>query len=219
MLVTDGLKNLIGRPRPDLLARCDVDPRRINESLIGPAGLLDWTVCINRDFPKGSVGGLDESDVKDGFRSFPSGHSSTSFAGLTYLAFFLAEFVFALPLPYVGSPPTSAPTTDAPVEGDARSRGIEGERAGVVKGETSLPRFPVMLAVLVCGIPVLIAAYISSTRFSDFRHHGFDILFGGALGIGAAMLGWRWYGAWCCVKSLYEGERSRVRGVGKVADV
>lgn len=32
-------------------------------------------------------------------------------------------------------------------------------------------------------IPTGAAIYISSTRFSDFRHHGFDILFGSAMGL------------------------------------
>ena len=37
------------------------------------------------------------------------------------------------------------------------------------------------------------AIYVSSTRYSDFRHHGFDIITGAFLGIVSAWIGFRWY--------------------------
>lgn len=71
--ITDGTKNLVGKPRPDLLARCNPDLSRLLSSAVGGVGeqvdeginLVSWTICRN----PGST--LDE-----GFRSFPSGHSS-----------------------------------------------------------------------------------------------------------------------------------------------
>ncbi|KAH7097035.1 hypothetical protein BKA62DRAFT_774673 [Auriculariales sp. MPI-PUGE-AT-0066] len=56
--VTNIIKVLVGRPRPDMLDRCKpiADMKRLNE----------------------------------GFRSFPSGHSSLSATGMTVLALFLA---------------------------------------------------------------------------------------------------------------------------------
>lgn len=77
MLVTNGLKNLIGRPRPDLLSRCDVDTEQIKTWTIGANGLLDWRVCRSKSGAASLRGALDEADVRDGFRSFPSGHSSS----------------------------------------------------------------------------------------------------------------------------------------------
>ena len=38
-----------------------------------------------------------------------------------------------------------------------------------------------------------LAIYVSSTRYSDFMHHGFDIISGAILGIASAWLGFRWY--------------------------
>ena len=72
-LITNGTKNAVGRPRPDLLARCDPDATKSFNSTVGSVSdqidegirLVSWTICRN----PGSV--LDE-----GFRSFPSGHSS-----------------------------------------------------------------------------------------------------------------------------------------------
>ncbi|KIV80714.1 hypothetical protein PV11_08198 [Exophiala sideris] len=73
-LLTDIIKNAIGRPRPDLIARCK--PR-----LGTPEHeLVTISVCTE----------TDHHTLHDGWRSFPSGHSSWAFSGLGYLALFLA---------------------------------------------------------------------------------------------------------------------------------
>ena len=79
-LITDIIKNAIGRPRPDLLDRCK--PRKGTPEHT----LVDFEVCTE----------TDHHVLQDGFRSFPSGHSSFSFAGLGYLSFFLASQLRAL---------------------------------------------------------------------------------------------------------------------------
>ncbi|KAH0341185.1 PAP2-domain-containing protein, partial [Aureobasidium melanogenum] len=73
LFITDVIKNAVGRPRPDLLARCQPAPGTPEHQLIS------YTVCTN---PNHHV-------LHDGWRSFPSGHSSFSFSGLGYLSFFL----------------------------------------------------------------------------------------------------------------------------------
>lgn len=65
-VTVDWVKNRVGRLRPDFWARCGVYDEVAN-SCSGDAWL-----------------------VKDGRRSFPSGHSSTAFAGLFFLCLFLA---------------------------------------------------------------------------------------------------------------------------------
>ena len=71
-LITNGLKNLFGKPRPDLLSRCNPDLSRIAQNTVGGYGdpltdgvLVSWQICQNL----GDV-------LDDGFRSFPSGHAS-----------------------------------------------------------------------------------------------------------------------------------------------
>ncbi|KAG9670457.1 PAP2-domain-containing protein, partial [Aureobasidium melanogenum] len=73
LFITDVIKNAVGRPRPDLLDRCNPKPGTPEHQLIS------YTVCTN---PNHHV-------LHDGWRSFPSGHSSFSFSGLGYLSFFL----------------------------------------------------------------------------------------------------------------------------------
>ncbi|KIY49976.1 lipid phosphate phosphatase 1 [Fistulina hepatica ATCC 64428] len=64
-LVTVCLKHSVGRLRPDFLARCKWDKNL--EECIGKA-----------------------DSILEGRKSFPSGHASTAFAGMTFLALFLA---------------------------------------------------------------------------------------------------------------------------------
>jgi len=69
-LVTVLLKHKIGRLRPDFLARC-----RWDEILKECAGA--------------------NKSVVEGRKSFPSGHSSTAFAGMTFMALWLAGYTAA----------------------------------------------------------------------------------------------------------------------------
>ncbi|KAI5859256.1 acid phosphatase/Vanadium-dependent haloperoxidase [Durotheca rogersii] len=72
--LTDVVKNTVGRPRPDLISRCKPAPGTMPDTLV----TID--VCTE----------TDHHTLHDGWRSFPSGHSSFSFSGLGYLACFLA---------------------------------------------------------------------------------------------------------------------------------
>ncbi|CAH9114747.1 unnamed protein product [Cuscuta europaea] len=71
-VMTDAIKNAVGRPRPDFFWRCFPDGRDLYDR---------WgnVVCHGK-----------ESDIKEGHKSFPSGHTSWSFAGLGFLSMYLA---------------------------------------------------------------------------------------------------------------------------------
>ncbi|XP_023746271.1 putative lipid phosphate phosphatase 3, chloroplastic isoform X2 [Lactuca sativa] len=71
-VLTDAIKDATGRPRPDFFWRCFPD---------GVDNYDQWgnVVCHGKD-----------SDIREGHKSFPSGHSSWSFAGLGFLALYLA---------------------------------------------------------------------------------------------------------------------------------
>ncbi|TFY72365.1 hypothetical protein EVG20_g607 [Dentipellis fragilis] len=74
--VTQFTKITVGRPRPDVISRCNPAPGTVDP----PFGLSSVSICNQSDISK----------LRDGFRSFPSGHSSLSFAGLGFLSFYLA---------------------------------------------------------------------------------------------------------------------------------
>jgi membrane-associated phospholipid phosphatase len=81
--ITNGMKNLFGKPRPDLLSRCQPDLDNVAKYVIGglrtatTAGqLVSPNICKNPD----------HDVLDDGFRSFPSGHSSSSASGMHTLS-------------------------------------------------------------------------------------------------------------------------------------
>ena len=93
--VTDFLKVYVSRPRPNFYALCDYAGFRTkfggNFSAFEAAmsrrhgefdRLGDDSLC------------LDASGKSAAFRSFPSGHSSTSFAGLAFLSMCIMELLF-----------------------------------------------------------------------------------------------------------------------------
>lgn len=83
-VITGSLKNLIGKPRPDIIARCKPDQALVE-------ALAQFTLAT-----KALCTETDSHIMQDGFRSFPSGHSSSSFAGLFYLSLYLAAKLHVL---------------------------------------------------------------------------------------------------------------------------
>lgn len=71
--LTDIIKNSVGRPRPDLIDRCK--PRKGSPE----HHLVTFEICTE----------TNHHVLHDGWRSFPSGHSSFGFSGLGYLSLFL----------------------------------------------------------------------------------------------------------------------------------
>ena len=173
-MVTEGLKDIYGKPRPDLLARCQPDLSRIAQYAVGGLGLtnlgerygeapvvVDWHICS----------APDDSTLSDGFASFPSGHASFSWAGMTYLTLFMCA-KFAISIPFL----TSTPSTSSTSTPD--------------RNKAAAP--PIYLLVL-AFVPLGAAFYISGSRWSDYRHHGFDILLGSIVGFVFAWFGFRLY--------------------------
>ncbi|XP_048228534.1 lipid phosphate phosphatase 1 isoform X2 [Ricinus communis] len=71
-VITDTIKNAVGRPRPNFFWRCFPDGKEFYDQ-------LGDVICHGKD-----------SDIKEGHKSFPSGHTSWSFAGLGFLTLYLS---------------------------------------------------------------------------------------------------------------------------------
>ena len=72
-MITDAMKNLYGKPRPDLLSRCMPDIANAAKYVVGGFAntvqegiLVSYQICTQPD----------QSILNDGFAAFPSGHSS-----------------------------------------------------------------------------------------------------------------------------------------------
>ena len=73
VFLVDGLKVLVGKPRPDLLARCNPDLSNAASHVLGGVNdrisegtLVSWTICRS----------TNKSVLQDGFQAFPSGHAA-----------------------------------------------------------------------------------------------------------------------------------------------
>ncbi|KAF2735476.1 PAP2 domain-containing protein [Polyplosphaeria fusca] len=204
-MITQGMKLLFGKPRPDFLSRCQPDLSLIPRAEVSTAGgefnslwvLATSDICTNQD----------DSILQDGFKSFPSGHASFSWAGLLYLTLFLAS-KFAVAVPFLSPRPfsTNPAYTSAESPSNLRTHGIlpmhkkentdstlspyNEETIVPIRNQAAAPPIYTLALVLV---PVCAAIYITSTRFTDYRHHGFDLIFGSLIGILCSWFSFRWY--------------------------
>lgn len=157
--VTDIIKNMVGRPRPDLLARCSPAPGT------PPSTLVSLDICTQTDHHR----------LHDGWRSFPSGHSSFAFAGLGYTSLFLAGQLQIFVLRNSGwSSSSPSPSSSAP-----------GVPAVHVRGDLG--------KILLCLAPLLGAAMIAISRCQDYRHDVYDVCTGALLGWTIAYWSYRRY--------------------------
>ncbi|KAJ2959405.1 hypothetical protein NQZ79_g5148 [Umbelopsis isabellina] len=137
LMFTDVLKITIGEPRPDMLARCQPAPNTQSPA----EALLNISICTTPY----------DSTFQDGFKSFPSGHSSFSFAGLGYLSLYLCGKLH-----------------------------VFDHKGHVWKGFVVL-------------IPIMGAILVAISRIMDYRHHPWDVVFGGLLGFLAAYFSYHQY--------------------------
>ncbi|GFZ16038.1 lipid phosphate phosphatase 2 [Actinidia rufa] len=72
-VITDAIKDAVGRPRPDFFWRCFPNGKGVFNNV------TTNVVCTGK-----------KSDIMEGHKSFPSGHTSWSFAGLGFLSWYLS---------------------------------------------------------------------------------------------------------------------------------
>ena len=127
-----------------------------------------------------------------------------SWAGMFYLALYLCS-KFAITIPYLlpsthEAYSTSAALTPPSYELKGLKNSLQNAKADdfppqdssrlVLHEQAAAP--PTYLLILPL-IPVSLATYVASTRFSDFRHHGFDIIFGSLMGMFLSWISFRIY--------------------------
>ncbi|EXJ77640.1 hypothetical protein A1O3_09868 [Capronia epimyces CBS 606.96] len=204
-MITEGLKDLTGKPRPFMLAVCDPDtsPEAIRRYQVGGLGtslssavpvVVDWHICRNTDKDK----------MRNAFASWPSGHSSFSWAGMLYLTLFLCA-KFAVQIPFL--PQTSTPNSRGHIstfeEENNRDHDHPRSKASLPSSSFSSDHHPIpprneaaappIYLLILAFVPIGVAFFISLSRWYDYRHHGFDIISGSLIGIFMAWFGFRWY--------------------------
>ena len=96
---------------------------------------------------------------------------------MTYLALWLCAKL-SITIPFL---------TYSPVP--SKSTGSEYARLPL-RSQSAAPPLYLTIFPLFC---ICLATYVSLTRYSDYWHHGFDIIVGALLGIASAFLGFYWY--------------------------
>lgn len=214
--ITQGLKNLFGVPRPDLLSRCEPDVDNISDyytgSRYGEQFDPRW-VLVTADICTQT----DAHMLRDGFRSFPSGHSSFSWSGLLYLSLFICS-KFSIQLPYLphqnasyqglrSQPGTellplhSARHEDVPdaaaINGNGGPKFDDDSPNGSQTFRSLAPRdqaaAPPNYLLIPAFLPIAVSLYINASRYTDFYHRAADIIVGSLIGIITAWFSFRWY--------------------------
>ena len=148
--------------------------------------------------------------LNDGFMSYPSGHASFAAGGLIYLSLIIASKL-ALTIPFLPVSTYSSDESrfsafpsrlqqkktleakdDKDLSMSQSSFQPSGQNDFVVAARNQAAAPPVYLIVFAI-IPWFASIYISATRYSDFRHHGFDILFGYVIGLISSVFAFRYY--------------------------
>ncbi|KAF3764847.1 hypothetical protein M406DRAFT_43706 [Cryphonectria parasitica EP155] len=209
--ITNGMKNMCGKPRPDLLARCNPDVDNFAQYVLGGVNVdTGFQQLVSADICRGMANHDDaQSILEDGFRSYPSGHSSSSAAGLVYLSLFIAS-KFAITIPFLAPGDTSATSFTAfPSRSNLSSRQEDQQRLSAPHNPNAQHLFsahnarltaarrqaaaPPLYLLVLAVVPFFTAVFIASSRWFNFRHHGFDILFGFFIGTVCAFFAFRWY--------------------------
>ncbi|KAK0616866.1 PAP2 superfamily-domain-containing protein [Immersiella caudata] len=203
-IITNGLKNMLGKPRPDLLSRCRPDLSRVEEFIVGETGLstdgmlVSAGICTNAD-----VGLLD-----DGFRAYPSGHASLSAGGLIYLTLFLlSRFGIVTPFLIFGhsgdhQTPSQTSQTTQPAAPLDRNHDLPAPQPSTdipptpsLSGSHSSPSAQPLYLLLIALVPFFTAIFIGGSRWFDYRHHGIDILSGLLIGAATAIFSFFYFHA------------------------
>lgn len=183
----------------DRAQRCQPDLTNIAAHVVSGFGqsLSERWVLVSTDICTQQ----DKSILSDGFRSFLSGHSSSSWSGLLYLSLWLAV-KFNITIPYVQ--PTSPDHTRQaketrddvellPLHSGKRQYSESSAESTIFSNYRRQGAGPPVFGHIIILIPIATAIYICTTRFVDFKHQGVDILSGSILGIITALVGFRCY--------------------------
>lgn len=212
-MITEGLKDLAGKPRPHALAVCDPDlsAASISRWRVGGFGqAFDSTGATPILVEAGICRNQNAADLRDAFASWPSGHSSFSCAGLVYLSLFLcAKASVGWPWArglgesrnakqhYTGEEARadSETFTESTSETPNTKLGVDAvsSRSEHTDMRLSSAAPPIWLLILCILLPVCTAAFVCVSRWFDFHHHGLDIFSGAVIGTFTAWFSFRWY--------------------------
>ncbi|KAF3911555.1 hypothetical protein ABW20_dc0110090 [Dactylellina cionopaga] len=156
----------------------------VKSTRTGPDGILAWNPLVTSDICTTT----DHDKLSEAFRSYPSGHATMAFAGLTYLSLF---FYSTLVLTLTKTSMTKLPFS---VFGHHKHKRSDSEEKATALRVSKLhpPSLPLLTFAIVISFFCL-AMWIGATRYLDFKHAGIDIFSGSLLGFFSAICSTWWY--------------------------
>lgn len=109
-----------------------------------------------------------------------------SFAGLTYLAWYLRDTLNALVLKWAQFAYSDYQT--APNDDSTPHQMEEGAIDSAERRQSETPRVLALASVVAPAVPLLTAGYVAASRLMDYRHHPTDVLAGSLLGFSVASM-------------------------------
>lgn len=209
-MITEGLKDLAGKPRPYALSKCHPDLDAIARYRVGGFGQsFDETGATPILVSSGICRETDPDVLREIFASWPSGHSSFSWAGLLYLSLFLCS-KFAVGIPYfkpsnyqninsntydydtnLRHPNRNLPSSHSDISSSTTHENAATSNSPPPRNTTAAP--PIYLLLLAVYLPVGTAIFICVSRWFDYHHHGIDICSGAFIGAFCAYFSFRYY--------------------------
>jgi membrane-associated phospholipid phosphatase len=166
-VATDIVKKAVGRPRPNFIQLCD------------------WDFALKECSPT-----IPLSTSNNAYASFPSGHSSFSFAGLTFLSLYLLTLVPHLRNQRLRPAASSAVAASESLQSASESPSVLPQQQPSVGARMALAAAAggskEAWVWLLCVLPVFLAGWISMTRIIDYWHWFDDVLTGCLLGFAVA---------------------------------
>ncbi len=157
-LFTDIIKNLFSHPRPDFFYLCNYQGYRDG---IDSGNLTQYYALTNPTTLGKEDNCWDQTAMIGAMKSFPSGHASLSFAGMSFTSFFLLQLCYL---------------------NHKYSSKISSANGGSTT--TCLSSYINFIIVrFLCFTPYIISVWIAVTRIRDYKHGEIDVTVGGGIGI------------------------------------
>mmetsp|Transcript_31431 Transcript_31431/g.36144 ORF Transcript_31431/g.36144 Transcript_31431/m.36144 type:complete len:331 (+) Transcript_31431:114-1106(+) len=133
----------------------------------------------------------DGDHEKDSRRSFPSGHASISFCGMTMISLFFLGKIGLHPACFVLQNSSDVRYALLP------------RLDNIGTDQTSAYLFKKRILSIISVLPMFIAIFVSASRVHDNKHHPADVIAGAIIGMICANFS---YGLWYCpISSIFSG--------------
>ncbi|KAF1817348.1 hypothetical protein P152DRAFT_510600 [Eremomyces bilateralis CBS 781.70] len=166
-VLVQAIQTRIGKPRPNMIARCHPELSRIKEYTVSTVttGLFQDKIYVSPGICQ-----FQDVELRDAFRSFPSRYATLSWSGLFYFSLYYC-YRFGVTFLHINDQSGLFPAHN-------------------VSGAAAAAPLYLFIAPFATGCTALI---VTCSRYFDYNNSGIDVIAGALLGIASAWFALRWY--------------------------